>query len=124
MTITATAKQEEDVDEARFLLHTLERENAALKDELETTTSASSVSAPSTAPPPKVIAAATTTGRDDALIAALTVQSATQASQITKLLAPLTSGGRDYVRRDSGKKTGDSGHGDGKPNPKHKYCKN
>ena len=30
MSITATAKKEEDVEEAMYLLHTLERENAAL----------------------------------------------------------------------------------------------
>ena len=122
MAITGTAKQEEDVDEAMYLLHTLERENTALKDELETATNASSASAPSTAPPPEFIAAAITTGHNDALIAVLTAQSPTQAAQITKLLAAITAGGRDDVRCD--KKRGDSGRGDGKPNPKHKYCKN
>ena len=123
MAITATAKQEEDVDKAVYLLHNLERENAALKEELETTTSASSSLAPSTAPPPEFIAAATTTGRDDALIAEITAQSATQAAQITKLLAALTAGGRGNVRHDCGKKLGNSGRGDGKPNLKHKYYK-
>ena len=124
MAIIGTAKKEEDVNKAMYLLHTLERENTALKDELETATNASSASAPSTAPPPEFIAATTTTGREDALIAALTSQSAKQAAQITKLLAALTAGGRDDVHYDSGKKRGDSGCGDGKPNPKHKYCKN
>ena len=124
MATTATAKKEEDVNKAMYLLHTPKRENAVLKEELETTKIALSASAPSTAPPPEFIAATTTTGRDDALIAALTSQSGTQAAQITKLLAALTAGGRDNVRRDSGKKRGDSGRGDGKPNPKHKYCKN
>ena len=104
-----------------YLLHTGERDNAALKDNLETTTSASSASAPSTAPPLKFIAAVTTTGRDEALIAALTAQSVTQAVQTTKLLAALTAGRRDNVRRDGGKKRRDSGCGDGKPNPNYKY---
>ena len=119
MAIIATAKQKGDIEEAMYLLHTLERENAALKDELETTTSASSASAPSTEPPPKFISYATTTGRDDALIAALTAQSATQATQITRLLAALTAGGRDVGIHNGGKKRGDRGRGDGKPNPKH-----
>ena len=96
----------------------------ALKDELIVMTIASSALAPSTAPPPEFIAASTTTGRDDALIAALMVQSITQAAQITKLLGTLTAGGEDYGRRDGGKKCGDGGRGDSKPNPKHKYCKN
>ena len=107
-----------------YRLQTIERENAALKEKLETTTSASFPSAPSIAPPPEFIAAATTTGRNDVLIAALTAQSATQSTQITKLLAALTARVRDNVRRDGGKKRGNSGHGDSKPNPKHKYCKN
>ena len=107
-----------------YLLHTLERENASLTNELDATTIASSASAPSTAPPPEFIAATITTGRDDALISALTAQSATQAAQITKLLAALTAGGRDDVRRGGGKKCSDSGRGNVKPNPKHKYCKN
>ena len=77
MAITATANKKEDVKEAMYLLHALERENAALKDELNTTIIASNASAPSAAPPPKFVAAATTTGRDDALIPALTAQSAT-----------------------------------------------
>ena len=107
-----------------YLLYTRERENAALKDERDVTTIALSASAPSAAPPPEFIAAATTTGRDDALIAALTAQGKRQAAQITKLLAALTAGGGDDGRRDGGKKRGDGGRGDGKPNPKHKYCKN
>ena len=124
MAITATAKKEEDVEEAMYLLHSLKRENAALKDELDATTIASSASAPSTAPPPKFIAAATTTGRDDALVAALTAQGERQTAQITKLLPALTAGGGDDGRHDGGKKRGDGGRGDGKPNPRHKYCKN
>ena len=80
MAITTTAKNEEDVKEAMYLLHTLKRENAALKDELDATTIASTASAPSAAPPPEFIAAATTTGRDDALITALKEQSVTQST--------------------------------------------
>ena len=129
MALTATARKEEDVEEAMYLLHSLERENAMLKDEIDATTIASSASALSTAPPTEIIAAATTTGRDDALIAALTAQGERQSAQITKLLAALTAGGGDDGRRDSGRKRGDGERGDGergddKPNPKHKYCKN
>ena len=100
MDITATAKKREEVGDTMYLLHTLERENTALKDELEATTIVSSASAPSTAPPPELIPAATTTGRDDAFIAALTAQSVTQAAQITKLFAALTTEGGDDGRRD------------------------
>ena len=78
-----------------YLLHSLERENAMLKGELEATTIALSASAPSTAPPPEIIAAATTTGSDDALIAALTAQGEMQTAHITKLLAALTAGEGD-----------------------------
>ena len=124
MAITATANKKEDVEEAMYLLHALERENAALKDELDATTIASTDLAPSDAPPPKFITAATTTGLDDALIAALTAQSATQAAQITKLHTALTTGGGDDGQRDGGKTRGDGGRGDGTPNPKHKYCRN
>ena len=109
MAITTTAKKEEDVEEAIYLLHTLEKENAVLKDDLNATTMASSASAPSTVPPPEFIAATTTTGCDDALIAALTAQSATQAAQITKLLVALTEGGGDNGRRDSGKNAATAG---------------
>ena len=124
MVLTATAKLEEDAEEAMYLLQSLERENALLKDELEATTIASSTSAPSVAPPSEIIAAATTSGRDDALILALTTQGERQAAQITKLLAALTTGEGDGGRRDGGRKRGDGGRGDGKQNPKHKYCKN
>ena len=124
MAITATAKKEEDVEEAMYLPHSLERENAALKDELDATTIASSALAPSAAPPPEFIAAATTIGRDDTLIATLTAQDEQQTAQITKLLAALTAGGGDDGRREGGKKCGDGRRGHGKPNPKHKYFKN
>ena len=124
MDITATTKKREEVGDAMYLLHTLERENAALKDELDATTIALSASAPSTAPPPEFIAAATTTGRDDALIPAFTAESATQAAKITKLIAALTAGRGDDGQRNVSKKRGNGGRGDSKPNPKHKYCKN
>ena len=72
-----------------YLLYFLERKNSTLKDELDTSV-ATTATPPSTTPPPKIIATATTTVRDDALIAALKEQSATQMSQITKLLAVLS----------------------------------
>ena len=124
MALTATVNKEEDVEEAMYLLHSLERENAVLKDELDTMTIASSTSAPSTAPPDTTIAAATTTDRDDALIAALTAQGERQTAQIKKILAALTEGGGDDGRRDGGRKRGDGKRGDGKANPKHNYCQN
>ena len=61
--------------------------------------------------------AASTTSRDDALIAVLTAQSPTQAAQITKLLAALTTGGADDRRRDGDKKRVDGWRGDGTPQP-------
>ena len=124
--ITATTKNKEDAEEAMYLLHALERENATLKDELKATTIPSTTTAPSAAPPPKFIAAATTTGYDDGLIAAIKDQSATQAAQITKLLATLTAGGGGDGRGDGGRGRGscDGGRGDGTPNPKHKCCQN
>ena len=124
MALTATARKEEDVEEAMYLLHSLERENAMLKDKLDATTIESSASALSTAPPAEIIAAATTIGRNDALIAALTTQGERQSAQNTKLLTTHTAGGGDGGRRDGGRKRGDGERGDGKPNPKHKYCKN
>ena len=75
-----------------YLLHSLERENATLKDKLDTSV-ATTATPPSTTPPPEIIAVDTTTGRDDALIAALKDQSATQTAQITKFLATLSAGG-------------------------------
>ena len=71
MAINATTKNEEDVKEAMYLLHALERENVTLKDEIDATTIATTATAPSAAPPPEFIAAATTIGRVDALIAAI-----------------------------------------------------
>ena len=82
-----------------YLLNSLERENATLKDNLDASVATTATPTPTT-PPPESIAAATTTGRDDAPIAALKEQSATQKSQITKLLASLSSVG------------GSDGHGD------------
>ena len=126
MTISATTKNEEDVKEAMYLLHTPEWENATLKDELDATNIATTATAPSATPPPAFIAAATTTGRNDALIAALKELIATQAAQITKFLPALPLGGGSDGRGDGGRGRGrgDSGRGDGAPNPKHKYCKN
>ena len=83
--------------------------------------------------PPEFIAADTTTGRDNALIAALKDQRATQTAQITKLLAALSAGGGSdgcggsgQGYRDGGRVSGDGGrgHGEGNTNPKYKYCKN
>ena len=118
MAISTTRTNEEDHEEAMYLLHSLERENATLKDELDATTIATTATAPSTAPPPGFITAATTTVRDDALIAALKEQSATQTAQITKLIATLSAGGGGDGRGNGGR-----GRGDGNTNPKHKYCK-
>ena len=115
-----------------YLLHSLERENATLKDELDASI-ATTTNPPPTTPPPGIIASATTTSRDDALIAALKDQSATQMAQITKLLSALSAGCGGDGRGDIGRGCGDGGlgrgdvgrgHGNGNTNPKHKYCKN
>ena len=126
MAIAATARNEEDIKEAMYLLHALEREKVALKDKLDAMTIALTASAPSAAPPPEFIAAVTTTVRDDALTTALKEQSATQATQITKLLTTLTTGRVGDGQGDGGKGQGcgDGGRGDGTPNPKRKYCNN
>ena len=132
MAMSATQTREHNHEEAMYLLHSLERENATLKDEWDRSV-AKTATPPSTTPPPKIIASATTTSRDDALIAALKDQSATQTAQITKLLSALSAGGGDDGRGDIGQGCGDGGlgrgdvgcgHGNGNTNPKHKYCKN
>ena len=131
MTMSTTRMSEQDHEEAMYLLHSLERENATLKDELDASI-ATTTNPPPTTPPPGIIASATTTSRDDALIAALKEQSATQTTQITKLLAPLSAGGGGNGRGDIGRGRCDGrlgrgdvgrGRGDGNTNPKHKYCK-
>ena len=101
-----------------YLLHSLECENAMLKDELDASV-ATTATPPSTTPPPKIISVATNTSRNNALIVALKEQSATKTAQITKLLAALTSGGGSDGRGDSGR-----GRSEGNTNPKHKYCRN
>ena len=123
MSTTRTSKQ--DHKEAMYLLHSLERENATLKDELDASV-ATTATPPSTTLPPKIIAATTTTGRDNALISALKEQSATQTAQITKFLAALSNGGGSDGRGNSGRgrRDGGRGRGDGNKNPKHKYYKN
>ena len=60
-----------------YLLHSLERKNATIKDKLDASV-ATTATPPSTTPPPEIIAAATTNGRNNALIASLKEQSATQ----------------------------------------------
>ena len=88
LTASQLAMCEQDHEEAMYLLHSLERENATLKDELDTTTIATTATPPSTTPPPEIIA-----GRYNALIAAPKEQSATQTARITKLLAALSARG-------------------------------
>ena len=84
-----------------YLLHSLEREHATLKDKFDDSVTTTAIP-PSTTPPPEIVAASTTTGRYDALIAALKDQSASQTAQITKFLAALVPWG------------GSDGHGDSK----------
>ena len=97
-----------------YLLCSLERENATLKDELDASV-ATTTTPPSTTPPPEIIAVAPTTGCNNALISLLKDQIATQRSQITKLLAALSSGGGSDGRGDSGqgRRDGRRGCGDG-----------
>ena len=96
-----------------YLLHSLERENETIKEELEASV-ATTATPPSTTPPPEIIAVATTTGRYNALIAALKEQSATHTAQITKLLAALSARGGCDGRGDSGRGRRDGGRGRGK----------
>ena len=113
--MSATHKSEQHHEEAMYLLHSLERKNATLKDDLDASV-ATTATPSSTTPPPEIIAAATTTGRDDVLIAALKEQSTTVTSQITKLLAALCAGSGSNIRGDSGRgrRDGRCGHGDGR----------
>ena len=99
------------------MLYSLELKNATLKDELDASID-TNATPPSVTPLPEIIAAAITTGRNDALIAALKEQSATQTAQIAKFLAALSAGGGSDGRGDSGQ-----GRCEGNTNPKHKYCK-
>ena len=132
MAMSATQTSEQDHEEAMYLLHSLERKNATIKDKLDASV-ATTATPPSTTPPPEIIAAATTTSRDDTLIAALKERSATQTAQITKLLAALSARGGSDGRGDSGRgrrgggrgrgKSG-RGRGEGNTNTKDKYCKN
>ena len=131
MAMSTTQTREHNHEEAMYLLHSLERENATLKDEWDRSV-AKTATPPSTTPPPKIIAATTTTGHNDTLIAALKEQSTTQTAQITKGLADLSamSGSNDHGnsgrgRHDGGRGCGNGGRdcGDGNTNPKHKYCK-
>ena len=122
--MSATRPIKQDHEEAMYLLHSLEREDETLKDELDASVT-TTATPPSTTSPPEIIAAAvaTTTGCDDALIAALKEQSATQTAQITKFLVDLSSGGGSDGRGDSGRGRGDGGRGRSEVNinPKHKY---
>ena len=108
-----------------YLLHSLERENATIKDKLDTSV-ATTATPSSTTPPPEIIAAATTNIRDNTLISALKDQSATHTPQITKFLATLSAGGwkRWPWRRGQVCCDGGCGCGDGNTNLKQKYCKN
>ena len=99
MSTTRTSKQAHE--EAMYLLHSLDCKNLTIKDELNASI-ATTANPPSTMPPPEIIAVTTTTGRDNALIATLKEQSATQTSQITKLIAVISAGGGSDGRGDSG----------------------
>ena len=132
MAMSTTQTSEQDHKESMYLLHSLERKNVTLKDELEASV-ATTATPPSTTPPLEIIVAATTSGCDVALITALKEQNTIQTSQITKLLASLSvMGGSDdrgnsgRGRCDGGRGRGDCGRGrvEGNTNPKHKYCKN
>ena len=114
MAMSTNQASRQDHEEAMYLLHSLERENATLKDELEASVT-TIATPPSTTPPPKIIAATTTTGRNDTLIAALKEQSTTQMAQITKGLADLSamSGSNDHGNSGRGRHDGGRGCGNG-----------
>ena len=57
MDMSTTRTSEQDHTEAMYLLHSLERKNATLKDELDASVT-TTTTPPSTTPPPKIIAAA------------------------------------------------------------------